>query len=242
MSNGSQYIQYNKENIKDLLLALSLLRTLRWNREGAKQTAIFVGVIWFSSTQATTSWRKKRRHWRASRFSSGRRKMAAWAAANCWSFGKSAEDERNQTLRNVCDSRFFRDTVERGLLVNAYTGRCAGNSRTACRRRWARVGLWNIALSCRRRRTRTGPQRKSRRGRPRSCPVDTEFEIWPQTSGRGQPVEHRRQDGGRWRRWGLNHDPIALKTTLLTRQKLLLPWPFFLEIVLRISPDPGILS
>lgn len=205
-----------KENVKDLLLVLSLLRTLRWKRDGAKQTAIFVGVIWFSSTQATTSWRKKRRHWRASRFSSGRRKMAAWTAPNCWSFGKSVVDERmtrwkksesisrkisvSENLTTTCDmfsnshDRYSLDiygTMEGGLLGNAYTGRCAGNSRTACWRKWARAGLWNIALSCRLRRTQTGPQKKSRQGRLQSCPLDTEFVIWPQTSGRGRPVEQK---------------------------------------------------
>lgn len=36
----------------------SLLRVFRWKREGAKQTARFVGVIWFSFTAAVTSLRK----------------------------------------------------------------------------------------------------------------------------------------------------------------------------------------
>lgn len=71
----------------------SLFRVLRWKREGARHTAMLVGVIWFSSTQPTTSRRKRRSVCRASLCSSGRRKMAAWAAQNCWSLGKSVEDE-----------------------------------------------------------------------------------------------------------------------------------------------------
>lgn len=72
---------------------LSLLRVLRWNKDGARQTAMLVGVIWFSSTKATTSLRKNRRIFRASRFSSGRRRTAAWTAQNCWSFGRSIKKE-----------------------------------------------------------------------------------------------------------------------------------------------------
>lgn len=36
----------------------SLLRVFKWNREGAKHTARFVGVIWFSFTAAVTSLKK----------------------------------------------------------------------------------------------------------------------------------------------------------------------------------------
>lgn len=36
----------------------SLLRVFKWKREGAKHTARFVGVIWFSFTAAVTSLRK----------------------------------------------------------------------------------------------------------------------------------------------------------------------------------------
>lgn len=36
----------------------SLLRVLRWKREGAKHTARLVGVIWFSFTAAVTSLKK----------------------------------------------------------------------------------------------------------------------------------------------------------------------------------------
>lgn len=75
---------------------LSRLRVLRWNKEGARQTAMLVGVIWFSSTKATTSRRKNRRIFRASRFSFGRRRIAAWTAWNCWSFGTSENMNRDK--------------------------------------------------------------------------------------------------------------------------------------------------
>lgn len=55
----------------------SLFRVLRWNSDGARQTAMLVGVIWFSSTQATTSRRKNSSVRSASLFSSGSSKMAA---------------------------------------------------------------------------------------------------------------------------------------------------------------------
>lgn len=55
---------------------------------------MLVGVIWFSSTKATTSRKKNRRIFKASRFSFGRRRIAAWTAWNCWSFGTS-ENRKN---------------------------------------------------------------------------------------------------------------------------------------------------
>lgn len=36
----------------------SLLRVFKWKRDGAKHTARFVGVIWFSFTAAVTSLKK----------------------------------------------------------------------------------------------------------------------------------------------------------------------------------------
>ncbi|TNN64636.1 hypothetical protein EYF80_025145 [Liparis tanakae] len=68
--------------------------TDRWNSDGARQTAMLVGVIWFSSTHATTSRRNSSSVRSARRFSSGRSKMAAWAAASCWSLGKSGAEEK----------------------------------------------------------------------------------------------------------------------------------------------------
>lgn len=88
---------------------LSRLRVLRWNKDGARQTAILVGVIWFSSTNATTSLRKKSRIFRTSRFSSGSRRIAAWTAQNCWSFGISKRERwanKWESLGAMVSSRY----------------------------------------------------------------------------------------------------------------------------------------
>lgn len=69
---------------------LSFFRMLRWKSEGAKHTAIFMGVIWFSSTEEVTSLRKQSRVCSTSRFSSDISMMAAWTACSLWSFGTSA--------------------------------------------------------------------------------------------------------------------------------------------------------
>lgn len=75
---------------------LSLRREFKWNKLGARHTAIFVWVIWFSLAQATTSLRKYRSILRASRFSSGSSITAAWAANICWSFGTSERQEKKK--------------------------------------------------------------------------------------------------------------------------------------------------
>ena len=78
----------------------SFFKVFRWKSEGARHTATLVGVIWFSSTQATTSRRKKSRARSASLFSSGSSKMAACAASSCWSLGKSADRTNRSVRRN----------------------------------------------------------------------------------------------------------------------------------------------
>lgn len=70
---------------------LSFLRMLRWNSEGARHTAMFMGVIWFSSTEDVTSLRKQSKVCSTSRFSSDISMMAAWTACNLWSFGTSTQ-------------------------------------------------------------------------------------------------------------------------------------------------------
>ena len=69
---------------------LSFLSILRWKREGARHTAMFMGVIWFSSTEDVTSLRKQSSVCSTSRFSSDINMMAAWTACSLWSFGTSA--------------------------------------------------------------------------------------------------------------------------------------------------------
>ena len=56
---------------------MSFFRRLRWKREGARHTAMFMGVIWFSSTEEVTSLRKQRSVCSTSRFSSDISMMAA---------------------------------------------------------------------------------------------------------------------------------------------------------------------
>ena len=72
---------------------LSFFRMLRWKSEGAKQTAMFIGVIWFSSTEEVTSLRKQSSVCSTSRFSSDISMMAACTACKRWSFGTSTERE-----------------------------------------------------------------------------------------------------------------------------------------------------
>lgn len=69
---------------------LSFLSMLRWKREGARHTAMFMGVIWFSSTEEVTSLRKQSSVCNTSRFSSDINMIAAWRACNRCSFGTSA--------------------------------------------------------------------------------------------------------------------------------------------------------
>lgn len=64
---------------------------LRWKRDGARQTARLVGVIWFSATLAVTSLRRHRSVRIASRFSSGRSSTAARTACRRSSLGMSGE-------------------------------------------------------------------------------------------------------------------------------------------------------
>lgn len=71
---------------------LSFLEMLRWKMEGAKHTARLPAVIWFSSAEAM-SLRKYSRVCSTSRFSSGSRKVAACAAANHCSLGRTANKE-----------------------------------------------------------------------------------------------------------------------------------------------------
>ena len=61
---------------------LSIFRMLRWKREGARHTAMFIGVIWFSSTLEVTSLRKQSSVCSTSLFSSDMSIMAAWMACN----------------------------------------------------------------------------------------------------------------------------------------------------------------
>lgn len=78
---------YNSEE-KTYLGELSFFTILRWKREGARQTAMFMGVIWFSSTEVT-SLRKQSRVCRTSRFSSAMSMMAACTACSRCSLGTS---------------------------------------------------------------------------------------------------------------------------------------------------------
>lgn len=94
---------------------LSLLRVLRWNKDGARQTAMLVGVIWFSSTKATTSRRKNRRIFKASLFSFGRRTIAAWTAWNCWSFGTSEDRKELWTLHVTCTGCIHQHSPKQGI-------------------------------------------------------------------------------------------------------------------------------
>lgn len=68
---------------------LSFFIMLRWKREGARQTAKFIGVIWFSSTEEVTSFRKHRSVCRTSRFSSAISMIAARTACKRCSLGTS---------------------------------------------------------------------------------------------------------------------------------------------------------
>lgn len=68
-------------------------RVLRWKREGARQTARLVGVIWFSATLAVTSLSRHSSVRRASLFSSGSSSTAARAAWRRSSLGISGEGQ-----------------------------------------------------------------------------------------------------------------------------------------------------
>lgn len=67
---------------------------LRWKRDGARHTARFIGVIWFSSTEDVTSFRKHSSVCRTSRFSSAISMMAARTACKRCSLGTSGWKER----------------------------------------------------------------------------------------------------------------------------------------------------
>lgn len=74
---------------------LSFFRSvLRWKRDGARQTARLVGVIWFSATLAVTSLRRHKSVCSASRFSTGRSSTAARAACRRSSLGMSGGEVR----------------------------------------------------------------------------------------------------------------------------------------------------
>lgn len=79
----------------------SFFRILRWKREGAKHTAIFMGVIWFSCTEEVTSLRKHSKVCRTSLFSSDISMMAAWTACNRWSLGTSTKIYRKQKVSEI---------------------------------------------------------------------------------------------------------------------------------------------
>lgn len=74
--------------------SVSFFSMLRWKSEGPRQTARFIGVIWFSSTKEVTSRRKKSNVCRTSLFSSGINKIAALTACNLCSFGTSKEKRK----------------------------------------------------------------------------------------------------------------------------------------------------
>lgn len=71
---------------------------LRWKSDGPRQTARFIGVIWFSSTKDVTSRRKKSSVCRTSLFSSGMSKMAALTACSLCSLGTSDEENEEMML------------------------------------------------------------------------------------------------------------------------------------------------
>lgn len=73
-------------------------RVLRWKRDGARQTARLVGVIWFSDTLAVTSLSRHSSVRRASRLSSGSSSTAARAACRRSSLGMSAEEEEGEMV------------------------------------------------------------------------------------------------------------------------------------------------
>lgn len=77
-----------KKRVKPYRGELSFFTILRWKRDGAKHTAIFMGVIWFSSTDVT-SCRKHRRVCSTTLFSSDINMMAACTACSRCSFGTS---------------------------------------------------------------------------------------------------------------------------------------------------------
>lgn len=85
-------------------------RVLRWKRDGARQTARLVGVIWFSDTLAVTSLSRHSSVRRASRFSSGSSSTAARAACRRSSLGMSVEEEGG------CQDFFF-NIISRKRLI-----------------------------------------------------------------------------------------------------------------------------
>lgn len=70
---------------------LSFFNKLRWKRDGARHTARFLGVIWFSSTKLATSLRKHRSVCRTSLLSSASSRMAACTACSRCSSGTSVD-------------------------------------------------------------------------------------------------------------------------------------------------------
>jgi hypothetical protein len=78
---------------------LSFFRMLRWNRDGARHTAMFMGVIWFSSTEEVTSDRKQSSIWSTSLFSSDISMMAVCTACKRWSLGTSGGRTGRNRLR-----------------------------------------------------------------------------------------------------------------------------------------------
>lgn len=142
---------------------------LRWKREGARHTAMFMGVIWFSSTEEVTSLRKQRSVCNTSLFSSDISMMAACTACNLWSFGTSAhlrwliywlstlrqwqEASNHQLLK--CGPNLQQSQVK--WVLYTYTDRYEGRSRPACW--WAEVQVdpWRTASPCLRHHRQTDP-------------------------------------------------------------------------------------
>lgn len=108
---------------------LSFFILLRWKRDGARHTAIFIGVIWFSATEEVTSLRKQSSVCSTSRFSSDINMMAAWTACNLWSFGTSAQVNRRIRTQHLC---FAEVVITDKNAVFTYTGKYGGRSLQAC--------------------------------------------------------------------------------------------------------------
>ena len=70
---------------------LSFFSKLRWKRDGARHTARFMGVIWFSSTKLTTSFKKHSSVCKTSLLSSASSRMAACTACSRCSLGTSVD-------------------------------------------------------------------------------------------------------------------------------------------------------
>lgn len=87
---------------------LSFFKMLRWKREGARHTARFIGVIWFSSTEDVTSFRKHSSVCRTSRFSSAISMMAARTACKRCSLGTSGIESGFEYVRSLKDPSEYR--------------------------------------------------------------------------------------------------------------------------------------